>query len=80
MIITSAPNSVHAQTRPPSPFALKSVTSIKDLTAAFHEDKRFGGADGACSVPIDEVNSLWFFGDTFVPQKSYETELRGGTC
>jgi hypothetical protein len=48
------------------PFSVKSATPDQSLTRAFHSDAHWSGADGACSVPIDEATTVWFFGDTFV--------------
>jgi Domain of unknown function (DUF4185) len=48
------------------PFSVKSAAPDPSLTKAFHSDARWCGADGACSVSIDEATTVWFFGDTFV--------------
>lgn len=63
---TSSPYLVPAQADSMKPFIVKSVAPDVALTNAFHSNPRWCGADGACSVPLDENTTVWFFGDTFV--------------
>lgn len=57
---------VHSQTTNFKPFSVKSATPDVALTKLFHENPRWCGADGACSVSLDEGSTVWLFGDTFV--------------
>lgn len=57
------------------PFTVKSAVPDQALTNLFRSSSQWCGADGACSVPIDEDTTVWFFGDTFVRK-----EHRGTTA
>ncbi len=48
------------------PFSMKSVTADDYLTKSFHQDPKWRGADGACSVRLDANRTVWLFGDTFI--------------
>lgn len=41
----------------------RAFTEAEEL---FHHDPRWLGADAALSIPLDNVRTLWLFGDTFV--------------
>jgi hypothetical protein len=49
-----------------APFVLDSVKPLPDLNSVFHQDGKWRGADGACSIALNKQTALWFFGDTFV--------------
>ncbi|HEY9676472.1 MAG TPA: DUF4185 domain-containing protein [Drouetiella sp.] len=60
------PNPVQAENAISAPFNLVAASEDLELSNAFHPDARFAGADGACSIPLDEKSTVWLFGDTFV--------------
>ncbi len=52
------------------PFTVKSAVPDQALTRMFRLSTQWSGADGACSVPIDEDTTVWFFGDTFIRKQN----------
>lgn len=66
MALDDSPYLVPAHAGGDKPFTVKSATPDVTLTKSFHTDPRWCGADGACSVPLDENTTVWFFGDTFI--------------
>ncbi|MBS1953548.1 MAG: DUF4185 domain-containing protein [Cyanobacteria bacterium SZAS-4] len=74
--LNNSPHLVPAQADDlPKPFTVKSVTQDVALTKSFHTNPRWSGADGACSVPLDEDTSVWLFGDTFIRKEGAEKPL-----
>lgn len=65
-VLINSPYLVLAQADDTKPFIVKSVMPDKTLTKSFHTNPRWCGADGACSVPLDEDTTVWLFGDTFI--------------
>jgi hypothetical protein len=61
-----SPNAVLCSAAIAIPFSVKSVTSDDDLTKAFRHDPKWRGADGACTVPLNDSTTVWLFGDTFI--------------
>ncbi|MBS2001998.1 MAG: DUF4185 domain-containing protein [Cyanobacteria bacterium SZAS LIN-5] len=66
LIVSNSLNMVSALADPSKPFTVKSAVPDQALTKMFRSSSRWCGADGACSVPIDEDTTVWFFGDTFI--------------
>lgn len=61
---------VSALADPNKPFTVKSAVPDQALTKMFRSSAQWSGADGACSVPIDEDTTVWFFGDTFIRKQN----------
>lgn len=65
-----SPYAVPAEADEARPFFVDSVKQDVELTRALHPISRWSGADGSCSIPLDEDSSVWLFGDTFVKKNS----------
>ncbi len=71
VVLTGSPYLVPAHADNAKPFTVKSVAPDLALTKMFHTNSRWCGADGACSVPLDEdITTVWLFGDTFIRKDS----------
>lgn len=68
--LIDSPYLVPVEAADAKPFTVKSVTPDAALTKIFHTNARWCGADGACSVPLDEDTTVWLFGDTFIKKET----------
>ncbi len=72
LVLNNSPLLVPAQADGAKPFSVKSVVPDLELTKLFHTNSRWCGADGACSVPLDEDTTVWLFGDTFIRKRGLQ--------